>query len=119
MRNKDLSIRSDKIPFQATHPGNLIKDEIEARNLTQSKVAIEMEIAPNVLNELIKGKRNITPAIALKLEVVFDIDAEYWMRLQIKYEIDSLRIKHNKEIQETSMPDKRKKNFMKNIAASL
>jgi HTH-type transcriptional regulator/antitoxin HigA len=119
MKNKELLIKEDNIPYQATHPGKLILDEINARNLTQGYVAKEMGIAANVLNEIIKGKRNITPAIALKLENVLSIDAEYWMKLQIRFEIDSLRIMHNNEVQNTQMPDKRKKNFMKNIAAAL
>lgn len=109
MKNKELIVSNDKIPCQTTHPGKLIRDEIESRGLTQDKVAKEMSLAPNVLNEIIKGKRNVTPAISLKLEKVFYIDAEYWMRLQIRFEIDSLRIKHNKEVQNTEMPDKRKK----------
>ena len=119
MKNKELTISEDKIPFQATHPGKLIRDEIESRGLTQGQVAKEMGMAANVLNEIIKAKRNITPSVALKLEKVFDIDAEYWMRLQIRYEIESLRIMHNKEIQNTEMPSSRKKNFLKNIAAAL
>jgi len=119
MNKKELMIQSDKVPFQATHPGKLIRDEIEARGLTQLKVAEVMDIAPNVLNEIINGKRNITPAIALKLENVFEINAEYWMRLQIKFEIDTLRIMHKNEVQNTEMPVKRKRNFMKNIAATL
>ncbi len=43
--------------------------------MTQKELALKMEIAPNILNELIKGKRNITAALAIKLKKVLKIDA--------------------------------------------
>lgn len=84
---------NDLVPAEAFHPGEILKDELNARDLTQKDFATKMGIRPNVLSEIITGKRNITPALAIKLEAAldFDIKAEQWMRLQVGYEIDKIR----------------------------
>jgi HTH-type transcriptional regulator/antitoxin HigA len=104
------------IPAEATHPGQLIQDEMEILGITQLEAAVQMDIAVNILNELISGKRNLTPALALKLEGFFGIDAEYWLRLQIKFELDILRIKHKKEFEKKDVPRQLQINMLKFIS---
>lgn len=82
------------IPAQATHPGVLIKDEIEAiPNLNQRMLAKELGVMPSFLNEIIKGKRPVTADIAILLEKSLGISADYWMKFQYQYEIDKARVK--------------------------
>lgn len=82
------------IPAQATHPGVLIKDELDATpNLNQRALAKELDVQPSFLNEIIKGKRPITADIAILLEKSLGIPADYWMRFQSQYEIDQARVK--------------------------
>lgn len=84
----------DHLPFEATHPGTLIKDELEVRDdLNQKELAKEMGVKPSFLNEIIKGKRPITADFAILLEAILGISADYWMRFQSQYEIDKARIK--------------------------
>lgn len=92
------------IPGQATHPGVLLYDEIEYRGISQKELADSMNIAPTVLSEIIHGKRNLTAALALKLEKALDIDAITWMRLQVKFDIDSLRIKERDKGKHIAIP---------------
>ena len=115
--NKQMPIKltKDMIPGQATHPGELIKDEIEYRDINQKGFAETIGIAPIILNELIHGKRNITYSIALKLEKALDIDAAYWMRLQVKFEIDSIIIKHRNDIANTTLSKKQKENLTQKV----
>lgn len=82
-----------------------------ARDITQKDFASKMGIRPNVLSEIITGKRNITPALAIKLEAAldFDIKAEQWMRLQVGCEIDKIRIKHRNALSRAKISPKRKK----------
>lgn len=47
---------------------------------------------PTMLNEIIKGKRAITPEIALLLEKALEIQADYWMRFQSQFDLDYIRI---------------------------
>lgn len=82
------------IPFEATHPGSLIKDEIDVRNdLTQKDLAVLLGVKPSFLNEIIKGKRPVTADIAILLEKALGIPADYWMKFQSQYEIDCAKIK--------------------------
>lgn len=82
------------IPFQATFPGTLIKDELEVRDdLTQKDLAVLLGVKPSFLNEIVKGKRPITADIAILLEKSLAIPAEYWMKFQSQFEIDSANIK--------------------------
>lgn len=84
----------NNIPFEATHPGTLIKDELEVRaDINQKDLAKEMGVKASFLNEIIKGKRPITADYAIILEKILGISANYWMRFQSQYEIDKARVK--------------------------
>ena len=117
MQNKNATIKltKDIIPSHATHVGVLLADEIEYRNIKQKDLADTMNIAPNVLSEIIHGKRNLTPQLAIKLEYALDIDAAFWMRLQVKYEIDTIRIKHRNKIKHSKLSKKEQTNFSKRV----
>ncbi|OHX66732.1 HigA family addiction module antitoxin [Flammeovirga pacifica] len=80
-------------PFEATHPGTLIQDELEFReDLNQTELAKLLDVKRSFLNELIKGKRPITAKTAILLEKVFGINAKYWLDFQSQYDIDHARI---------------------------
>ncbi len=82
------------IPFEVTHPGILIKDELDAReDINQKDLAKELGVKASFLNEIIKGKRPLTADYAIILEKIFEIPADYWMRFQTQFEIDKARIK--------------------------
>lgn len=81
-------------PAKATHPGVLIKDELDATpDLNQRILAKELDVKPSFLNEIIKGKRPVTADIAILLEKILGISADYWMKFQSQYEIDKARVK--------------------------
>ncbi len=74
----------NQIPFRATHPGVLIKDELEVRpELKQKDLAIELGVKPTFLNEIIKGKRPLTADIAILLEKILEIPATYLDEISI------------------------------------
>ncbi|MGF1584078.1 MAG: HigA family addiction module antitoxin [Bacteroidales bacterium] len=81
------------IPFEATHPGTVIMDEINARNISQKELAHELGVLPTFLNEILKGKRAITADFAILLEKSLGISADYWMRFQSQFDIDKARLK--------------------------
>ena len=91
------------------HPGKLLRDEIEAREMKQIELAKELGIAKNVMSEIINGKRNFTSELAVKLEDALGIKAEFWMKHQVAYEIDKIRIKSRKSIQQTRISSKVKR----------
>lgn len=88
------------VPFEATHPGSILKDELIARGIKQSDFARDIGMQKTMLNEILKEKRSITAEIALALETALNIPAELWMKFQSSYELDCARIKE-KNIKKT------------------
>jgi antitoxin HigA-1 len=67
----------------STHPGRiLLKEFLEPMGTTQVKLAEAIDIPQNRVNELVRGKRGITPETALLLAEYFKNSAELWMNLQ-------------------------------------
>lgn len=86
--------QAEILQFIATHPGSLIADELETReNLNQKELAHLLGVKVSFLNEIIKGKRTITADTALLLEKALDIPADFWMKFQTQYDLDTARIK--------------------------
>jgi len=76
----------------STHPGViLLEDFIHPNGLTQAGLSRELKISKNRLNELIRGKRGITPETAWKLASFFETSPEYWMNLQTAYDLTLFR----------------------------
>ena len=88
-------------PIIATHPGELIKDELKERKMTQKQLANETGIKPSVLSETINGKRSISLNVAVALERVLGIPADMWMNLQTQYDLDSANIAERDNQRET------------------
>ena len=92
---KVLNSRGKEIQTDiALHPGEILQDELAARDLKKSFFAEQLGMKPGHFSELLHGKRHISAATALKLEKLLGISAEYWMRVQVSYD---LFIERNKE----------------------
>jgi len=85
-------------PAYPTHPGEIIKDELEFRGISQRKLSEDMGIRYTVLNEILNGHRPLTEKTALLFEAALGIDSEPLMRLQTKYNM--LAIKQDKTFME-------------------
>jgi len=78
-------IANNLIPSQPIHPGEMIKDEIEYRGISQKNLAAEIGIPASVLNAVLNGKRAVTTEYALLLEAALGIEADIWLKLQSDY----------------------------------
>ena len=74
-------------PNAPPHPGVLLQQHLDKRDIKPSVFALTIGAYPSAIVELIKGKRNISAAMALKLEQALGNPAEYWMRAQADYEV--------------------------------
>jgi addiction module HigA family antidote len=82
----------------STHPGQvLLKEFLEPLGLTQVKLAKAINIPQNRVNELVRGKRGITPETALLLAEYFKNSAEFWMNLQTAYDLTRVRTERRKQ----------------------
>lgn len=73
------------------HPGEMIKDEIIARGLTQKDLAQKMGVSYTVFNEILNGKRPVTTEYALLLEAALGTDANIWLGLQADYNMQKMK----------------------------
>lgn len=73
------------------HPGEVLAEELEARGIFQKDFAAWVNMRPPHFNELLKGKRHISAVLALKLEKQLGIKADFWMRLQVDYDLKLAR----------------------------
>ncbi|MCM1309843.1 MAG: HigA family addiction module antitoxin [Bacteroides sp.] len=72
-------------PSVPIHPGEIIKDEIEYRGISQKNLASEIGMPASVLNAVLNGKRALTTEYALLLEAALGVDADIWLRVQASY----------------------------------
>lgn len=92
------------------HPGEMIKDEIEYRGITQKALAKEIGVPASVLNEVLNGKRAVTTEYALLLEAALGIDSEIWLKLQMEY---------NRQQAKMNKPLMQRINHIREVAAFL
>ena len=71
--------------FYPSHPGEVIKDELEERGISQRKFADNIGIGYSVLNEILNGRRSISTTSALMFEAALDIPADSLLKMQMKY----------------------------------
>ncbi len=76
---------------EAIHPGEMLKDELQARGLSQRKFAGIIGMPYTAFNEIINGKRPITTDTALKIEAATGIAADLWLGLQTDYNMQTAR----------------------------
>src|SRR5688572_7104644 len=67
-----------------THPGEMLRAEfLEPLGMTQLELAERLGVSYPRINELVHGKRGVTPDTALRLERLFGMSAQFWLNLQL------------------------------------
>lgn len=75
----------------ATHPGKILLHEfLEPLEQTQKGLAEHLGVPIQRINELVRGKRGITPDTAWLLSSALNTSPEFWMNLQVAYELSSI-----------------------------
>lgn len=85
------SIANNMTSSELIHPGEMIKDEIIARGLTQKELAQQMGVSYTVFNEILNGKRPVTTEYALLLEAALGTNANIWLGLQADYNMQKIK----------------------------
>lgn len=79
-------------PDVAIPPGEVLAEELEARGLTQSRLARLMHRPLQAINEIVRGRKRITGTTALELADALGTSAELWVRLEADYELTKARL---------------------------
>ena len=91
---EDRMIANNLEPFYLTHPGEVIKDELEYRGISQRRLAKEIGVPAGQLNEVLNAKRALSAEMALLVCQALDLDPMPLLSLQMKYNL--LSAKRNK-----------------------
>jgi len=71
-----------------THPGEMLVEEfLKPLGLSQTELAAKLEVSYPRVNELVHGKRGVTPDTALRLERLFGMEAQFWLNLQLTWDL--------------------------------
>ncbi|MFO7696226.1 MAG: HigA family addiction module antitoxin [Anaerolineae bacterium] len=82
---------NQRAPVEVFSPGEYIRDELEARGWTQDVLATIIDRSPRLVNEIITGRRAITPETAQVLSEAFGTSAQVWMNLESAYRLSRVR----------------------------
>ncbi len=77
--------------FREIHPGVILKEEAEARGLSGNALALKLRVPPQRIQEIIGGRRAITPDTALRLGRFLGIEPEHWLAMQSNYDLAMAR----------------------------
>jgi len=80
-------IANNLTPFKPTHPGSLLKDELEYRNIKQKQFTKKLGLPNTAFNEILNGKRPVTTDFALLMEAALNIPAYILIGLQTDYNL--------------------------------
>ncbi|KAF5029730.1 hypothetical protein DSECCO2_645530 [anaerobic digester metagenome] len=75
------------LPFRPVHPGELLKDELEYRHLSQKEVANRLGLPYTAFNEVLNGKRPVTTDFAMIMEAALGISSSLLLRMQTDYNL--------------------------------
>jgi len=71
------------------HPGEILFEEfLTPMHLSQNKIATDIGVPPRRINEIIHGKRRVTADTALRLAHYFEMSPQFWLGLQMDYDLD-------------------------------
>ena len=71
------------------HPGEILHEEfLKPMNLSQNRLALDIRVPARRINEIVHGKRRITADTALRLAKYFKMSPQFWLGLQMDYDLD-------------------------------
>ena len=94
---------TETMKFHGVHPGQILKEELAARQLSANAFALKVRVAPQRIQEIVAGKRAITPETALRIGAALGTGARLWLAMQQAYDLHKAELsfgdKVRKEVQ--------------------
>ncbi|MFK0572616.1 HigA family addiction module antitoxin [Endozoicomonas sp.] len=83
-----------------THPGEMLREEfLQPMNITQQELALAIHVPYQRVNELVNGKRGLTPSTALRLARFFGMSADFWLNLQQRWDLFKVQQAEQEDIE--------------------
>lgn len=94
-----------ELMFEPLHPGEVLSEEyLKPIGVSQNRLALSMRIPAQRINEIINGKRAITADTAIRLAKVIGTTPEFWLSLQMDYDLQTTIRKEGKRIEREVEP---------------
>jgi addiction module HigA family antidote len=79
----------DDVTLAPVHPGEVLREEfLIPLGLTRHRLALDLRVPTHAIYMIVQGKRSITPDIALRLARYFEMSPQFWLGLQMDYDLD-------------------------------
>jgi addiction module HigA family antidote len=86
---------------EPTHPGEMLVEEfLKPMEITQRELADAIHVPYQRVNELVNKKRGVTPSTALRLSRFFGVSADFWLALQIRWDLYKVKQQEEQELEE-------------------
>ena len=83
-----------------THPGEMLLEEfLKPLNMTQRELSESIRVPYQRVNEIINGRRGVTPSTALRLAKLFGVSPAFWMNLQLRWDLYFAQQSESEEIE--------------------
>ncbi len=79
--------------FTQIHPSAVLKEELEARGLSANAFALRLRVPPQRIQDIVAGRRGISPETALRLEASLGTPAQLWLDMQTAYDLHQAEAK--------------------------
>jgi len=89
--------------MRAIHPGEILREEMETLGFSANVFAKKLHVPTNRITSILKGQRSITADTALRLARFFKTTPEFWLNLQISYDLKIATVLHGKDIEKEVM----------------
>ena len=91
--------------MRAIHPGEILREEFMLPlNLSAHALAIALRVAAPRVNDIVREKRGITPDTALRLARYFNSTPQFWLNLQVSYDLKTAQAASGKAIEREVLP---------------
>lgn len=94
-----------KKDFPPLHPGEVLLEEfLKPLKLSQHQLAMNMRVSPQKINDIVRCKRGITADTALRLALALNTTPEFWLGLQMDYDLETAQDSMGKQIEKEVIP---------------
>lgn len=98
MTSKSRTITRGKDPAPPVHPGEILREEMEARSLSGNRLALDLGVPSGRVTDILNGKRGITADTAIRLGRYFGNNPQFWLNLQGQHDIAVVEREHGTAI---------------------
>ena len=86
--------------LEPIHPGEILLEEfLKPMGISQYRLAKDISVSPRRINEIVHGKRRVSPDTALRLERFFGLSEGFWLRLQARYDLEVEKDRLNERLE--------------------